>query len=310
MIEKAKQVFDIEIKGLEFVKNNLPEYFNEIIEKILSTKGKLIVSGMGKSGHIGKKIAATLASTGTPSFFIHPGEAFHGDLGMIEPHDAVLLISYSGETEEILRLIPFLNWNKNLTIGMSGNSNSSLAQNTHYHLNINVPEEACPLSLAPTSSTTATLVMGDALAVSLMEARNFKPEDFARFHPGGSLGRRLLAKVKDFMRSDDLPYLDINSSARDLIFKLAQGRLGLVLITENDKFKGIITDGDFRRALENINNLNEISLAGITNTKPLLLNENAALHEAESLMLEKKINTVLIGDAQEIKGVFQLYYLR
>ncbi len=310
MIEKAKQVFDIEIKGLEFVKNNLPGYFNEIIEKILSTKGKLIVSGMGKSGHIGKKIAATLASTGTPSFFIHPGEAFHGDLGMIEPHDAVLLISYSGETEEILRLIPFLNWNKNLTIGMSGNSNSSLAQNTQYHLNINVPEEACPLSLAPTSSTTATLVMGDALAVSLMEARNFKPEDFARFHPGGSLGRRLLAKVKDFMRSDDLPYLDINSSARDLIFKLAQGRLGLVLITENDKFKGIITDGDFRRALEHINNLNEISLAGITNAKPLLLNENAALHEAESLMLEKKINTVLIGDAQEIKGVFQLYYLR
>lgn len=310
MIEKAKQVFDIEIKGLEFVKNNLPEYFNEIIEKILSTKGKLIVSGMGKSGHIGKKIAATLASTGTPSFFIHPGEAFHGDLGMIEPHDAVLLISYSGETEEILRLIPFLNWNKNLTIGMSGNSNSSLAQNTHYHLNINVPEEACPLSLAPTSSTTATLVMGDALAVSLMEARNFKPEDFARFHPGGSLGRRLLAKVKDFMRSDDLPYLDINSSARDLIFKLAQGRLGLVLITENDKFKGIITDGDFRRALEYINNLNEISLAGITNTNPLLLNENAALHEAERLMLEKKINTVLIGDIKEIKGVFQLYYLR
>ncbi len=310
MIDKAKQVFDIEIKGLEYVKNKLPEYFDEIIEKILATKGKLIVSGMGKSGHIGKKIAATLASTGTPSFFIHPGEAFHGDLGMIEPHDAVLLISYSGETEEILRLIPFLNWNKNLTIGMSGNSNSSLAQNTQYHLNINVPEEACPLSLAPTSSTTATLVMGDALAVSLMEARNFKPEDFARFHPGGSLGRRLLAKVKDFMRSDDLPYLDINSSARDLIFKLAQGRLGLVLITENEKFKGIITDGDFRRALENINNLNEISLAGITNTKPLLLNENAALHEAESLMLEKKINTVLIGDAQEIKGVFQLYYLR
>lgn len=309
MIDKAKQVFDIEIKGLEYVKNKLPEYFDEIIEKILATKGKLIVSGMGKSGHIGKKIAATLASTGTPSFFIHPGEAFHGDLGMIEAHDAVLLISYSGETEEVLRLIPFLNWNKNLTIGMSGNPNSSLAQNTQYHLNISVPEEACPLSLAPTSSTTATLVMGDALAVSLMEARNFKPEDFARFHPGGSLGRKLLAKVKDFMRTDDLPYLDINSSARDLIYKLAQGRLGLVLITENGNFKGIITDGDFRRALENIDNLNEISLAGITNYQPLIINENAALHEAEAILLEKKINTILVGEKSEIKGVFQIYYL-
>src|SRR6202000_206224 len=249
MKEIAKRVFDIEIESLQHVAASIDDEFTNVVNAILKGKGKLIVIGIGKSGIIGKKIAATLASTGTPSFFLHPGEAFHGDLGMVEPNDLVILISYSGETDEVLKIIPFLKWNKNTIISITGNPNSTIAKHSKFHLNINVTREACPLALAPTSSTTAALVMGDALAVALMEARQFQEEDFARFHPGGRLGHKLLAKVKDLMRTDNLPFISSDASFTELLLRMSEGRLGMVIVGNANNFEGVVTDGDLRRAL-------------------------------------------------------------
>lgn len=307
-IEQAKKVFSIELDALNEVLNKLDDQFNHCVQKILESKGKLVVIGMGKSGHVGQKIAATLASTGTPSFFVHPGEAFHGDLGMIQKEDVVLLISYSGETDEVLRIIPFLKWNGNNILSMSGNPNSTLAKESHHHLDIGVSQEACPLALAPTSSTTATLVMGDALAVALMEARGFQPEDFARFHPGGSLGRRLLHKVGDYMQSDNLPYITLQSTGFDLVLKLSEGRLGLVLIKDDaGKFAGIITDGDLRRAMNEVENLKELNIEALCNRTPKKVALATPIAEAEQIMLDNKILSVLVEDQGEIVGVCQLY---
>src|SRR6201994_2899316 len=249
MKDIAKRVFDIEIESLKHVAASINDDFTHVVEAILQSKGKLIVAGVGKSGLIGKKIAATLASTGTPSFFLHPGEAFHGDLGMVGADDMVILISYSGETDEVLKLIPFLEWNKNTIIAITGNPNSTVAKNSHYHLNICIQQEACPLALAPTSSTTAAFVIGDALAVALMESRQFQHEDFARFHPGGSLGRKLLVRVKDLMRTDNLPFIDDNASFTEVLLRMSEGRLGMVIVGDAGHVHGIITDGDLRRAL-------------------------------------------------------------
>ena len=246
----AQEVFEIEAKEIANLSHRLTDDFEKSINAILESSGKLIVSGMGKSGIIGKKIAATLASTGTPSFFLHPGEAYHGDLGMIEENDIVLLISNSGETDEVLKLIPFLKHQKNCTISMSGNNDSTLAKNTNYHLNIAVEKEACPLFLAPTSSTTATLVMGDALAVTLMKLRDFKEENFAKFHPGGSLGRRLLTTVGDVMKKHELPITNSNATIKEVIQRITEGKLGLVVVTDKNGINGVITDGDIRRAME------------------------------------------------------------
>jgi arabinose-5-phosphate isomerase len=247
----AINVFKIESEAIANLSSLLTEDFNGAIEAILTTKGRTIICGMGKSGIIGKKIAATFASTGTPSFFMHPGEAFHGDLGMVTSDDVFLAISNSGETEEVLKLLPFLRDNKNIIISLTGNKNSTLAKQGHFHLNIKVPQEACPLQLAPTSSTTATLAMGDALSVALMEARVFKPENFARFHPGGSLGRKLLHNVQDEMNTEQLPTTSNISSIMDVISIITSGQLGLAVVTNaNSKVVGVITDGDLRRALE------------------------------------------------------------
>jgi len=235
MKDIAKRVFDTEIDSLRFVADAIDDEFSRVVDAILNATGKLIVIGIGKSGIIGKKIAATFASTGTPSFFLHPGEAFHGDLGMVGTDDMVILISYSGETDEVLKLIPFLEWNKNVIIGITGNPNSTVAKNSNYHLNICIKQEACPLALAPTSSTTAALVMGDALAIALMESRQFQHEDFARFHPGGSLGRKLLVRVKDLMRTDKLPFISADASFTELLLKMSEGRLGMVIVGDMDK---------------------------------------------------------------------------
>ena len=234
----AQEVFEIEAKEIANLSHRLTDDFEKSINAILESSGKLIVSGMGKSGIIGKKIAATFASTGTPSFFLHPGEAYHGDLGMIEENDVVLLISNSGETDEVLKLIPFLKHQKNCTISMSGNDNSTLAKNTNYHLNIAVEKEACPLFLAPTSSTTATLVMGDALAVTLMKLRDFKEENFAKFHPGGSLGRRLLTTVGDVMKKHELPITNSNATIKEVIQRITEGKLGLVVVSDENGTNG------------------------------------------------------------------------
>ncbi|QTE39042.1 KpsF/GutQ family sugar-phosphate isomerase [Mucilaginibacter gossypii] len=309
MKDIAKRVFDIEIESLQQVAGSIDDEFARVVDAILKSTGKLVVIGIGKSGLIGKKIAATLASTGTPSFFLHPGEAFHGDLGMVSPNDIVLLISYSGETDEVLKLIPYLKWNKNVMIGITGNPISTVAKNCSYHLNIKVEREACPLELAPTSSTTAALVMGDALAIALMESRNFQQHDFARFHPGGSLGRKLLVKVKDLMRTDKLPFINEEASFMDLLLRMSEGRLGMVIVGDASRIKGVVTDGDLRRALLKHPDTSTLTIAEIMTVNPVIIDEHEFVGYAEQLMLEKKITTLLVGSAQNrsITGVYQIY---
>ena len=309
MNDIAKRVFDIEIESLRHVADMIDDNFTNAVNAILNTEGKLIVAGIGKSGLIGKKIAATLASTGTPSFFLHPGEAFHGDLGMVEPKDAIILISYSGETDELLKIIPFLKWNGNLIICITGNRESTLAKNSDHHLAVAVTREACPLALAPTSSTTATLVMGDALAIALMEARDFKPDDFARFHPGGNLGRRLLTRVKDVMQRDAIPFICEGAVFTDLLLKMSEGRLGMVIVGSANEVKGIITDGDLRRALLKHPDLSALHIGEIMTTTPIIINEDVLVDEAEQVMMQKKITTVLVGSAElrTVSGVYQIY---
>ena len=221
MINTAREVIKTEIEGLEFMSSRIDDQFALAIKSILETNGRVIICGMGKSGIIAKKIAASFASTGTPSFFMHPGEAFHGDLGMVKSEDIFIAISNSGETDEVLKLLPFLKSNNNFVIAITGNGESTLAKHSQCHLDIAVPKEACNLQLAPTSSTTAALVMGDALTVVLMEERNFKPENFARFHPGGSLGQRLLSKVEDVMISKKLPIVSLNDEFIDVVHAMS-----------------------------------------------------------------------------------------
>ena len=309
MKEIAKRVFNIEIESLRFVADAIDDEFTRVVDAILNASGKVIVIGIGKSGIIGKKIAATFASTGTPGFFLHPGEAFHGDLGMVGANDIVILISYSGETDEVLKLIPFLQWNKNVIIGITGNPNSTVAKNSQCHLNICIQQEACPLALAPTSSTTAALVMGDALAVALMESRNFQHEDFARFHPGGSLGRKLLVRVKDLMRTDNLPFINEDASFTELLLCMSEGRLGMVIVGDTRHVKGIITDGDLRRALVRNPDTSQLMVTDMMTKTPVFVDENEFIHNAEQLMIDKKITAVLVGSetGRNVSGIYQIY---
>ena len=307
----AQEVFEIESKEIANLSKRLTDHFEKAINAILQSSGKLIVSGMGKSGIIGKKIAATLASTGTPSFFLHPGEAYHGDLGMIEENDIVLLISNSGETDEVLKLIPFLKHQKNCTISMSGNDDSTLAKNTNYHLDIAVDKEACPLFLAPTSSTTATLVMGDALAVTLMKLRDFKEENFAKFHPGGSLGRRLLTTVGDVMKKKNLPIISSQATIKEVIQRISEGKLGLVVIIDNNKIMGIITDGDIRRTMESREkDFFNLKAEDLMSNHPKLIYESDKLISASNIMSQHKINSLLVvNESNDLVGVVQVYDL-
>ena len=308
--EIAKEVFTIESKAILNLSNSLDYNFEDAVKSILYTKGKLIISGMGKSGIIGKKISATMASTGTPSFFIHPAEAYHGDLGMIERDDIVLLISNSGETDEVLKLIPFLKDHDNIIISMSGKANSTLAKNSNYHLNISVEKEACPLQLAPTSSTTATLVMGDALAIALMKQRDFKDRDFAQFHPGGSLGRRLLTKVGDVMKQDNLPIVELNSSIKEVIQVISIARLGLVIVMDGDNILGIITDGDIRRAMEESEELFFTLMASkLMSKNPKTIDIKSKLTVAQDKMTNSKVNSLLVLEDSKLVGVVQIYDL-
>jgi len=306
----AQEVFTIESKAIANLSNLLTDDFEKAVKDILNCQGKLIISGMGKSGIIGKKIAATLASTGTPSFFLHPGEAYHGDLGMIEKDDMVLLISNSGETDEVLRLILFLKSQGNIIVAMSGNVNSTLAKNATYHLNVAVEKEACPLQLAPTSSTTATLVMGDALAVALMKQRNFQDIDFAQFHPGGTLGRRLLTKVEDVMRKENLPMVTKDSSIKELIGVISSARLGLAVVVENEDIVGIVTDGDIRRAMESLEEkFFKLSAEELMSKKPKSIDKREKLTMAQKLMTDLKVNSLIVVDGKKFVGVVQIYDL-
>lgn len=297
----AKKVFQIEASAVSNLSNNIDMSFNDAVDSIINSKGRVIVCGMGKSGIIGSKIAATFASTGTPSFFMHPGEAYHGDLGMVTSDDIFLALSNSGETDEVIKLIPYLKENKNTLISLTGNSNSTLAKSSNFHINIKVKEEACPLKLAPTSSTTATLAMGDALAVTLMRVRDFKPENFAKFHPGGALGRRLLNRVEDEMIKD-LPIVSSGASIIDLITKMSSGGLGLCVI--NDTKMGIVTDGDIRRALENFgDNIFNYYTRDIMTFDAMSVEIGTRMDDALLLMEKNSISSLLVKDAENIIGL-------
>ena len=312
IVELARRTLHIESESLLAMAERLDEQFVAAVNKILACRGKLIVTGMGKSGLVGRKIAATLASTGTPSFFLHPGEAFHGDLGMISPEDVVLALSYSGETDEVLKIVPFIHSNGNVLISMTGKRESALAKNSDIHLDVGVKEEACILQLAPTSSTTAQIAMGDALAVALMKAREFTSMDFARLHPGGSLGRRLLMTVGNVMRSNDLPVVGADCNATEMIHAVSRGGLGLIIIVEDGRIEGIVTDGDIRRAMQQRQaEFFDIKAIDIATRSPKTIDVNAKLIEAEKLMTKYKVNTLLATDeAGDLKGVIQIYDIK
>ncbi|MDA0143686.1 arabinose-5-phosphate isomerase KdsD [Vibrio toranzoniae] len=307
----AKQVLDTEVAGL----TQLDQYFNDDFCKacdlILNNKGKVVVMGMGKSGHIGNKIAATLASTGTSAFFVHPGEAAHGDLGMIEPGDIVIAISNSGESGEILSLFPVLKRLNIKIISMTGKPLSNMATLSDIHLQISVPEEACPLGLAPTTSTTATLVMGDALAVALLQARGFTAQDFALSHPGGALGRQLLLKLDDIMHTGDaLPVVAPDALVRDALLEISQKGLGMTAIVGADgQMAGIFTDGDLRRILDKRVDIHNTQIGDVMTLNPTVAEPNMLAVEGLNLMQAKSINGLMLCQEGKLVGALNMHDL-
>ena len=303
----AREIFETESREIANLSALLTDDFENATEDILQSEGKLIVSGMGKSGLIGTKIAATLASTGTPSFFLHPGEAYHGDLGVIEREDIVLLLSNSGETDEVLKLIPFLKAQGNKIIAVTGNPSSTLAMHADYHLNVHVQTEGCPLNLAPMASTTAMLVMGDALAAALMQLRGFEDRDFAQYHPGGSLGRRLLTKVEDVMSTKDLPVCSLKENIKEITRIITQSKYGLIVVVSEGHIEGVITDGDIRRAMEDEAHFFGLSASMLMTHNPKTIRHDASLTEAQSLMTEAKINSLIVTKEGLFVGIIQIY---
>ena len=300
--ESALNTFRAEAEAVQSLAGQLTDDFEKAVRAILATHGKVIVTGMGKSGLVGRKIAATLASTGTPSFFLHPGEAYHGDLGMIEAGDIVLALSNSGQTDEVLRLIPYLQECGNTVIAMTGNAGSTLAKNSTYHLDVSVKSEACPLSLAPTCSTTAQLAMGDALAVALMNERGFRAEDFAR---------RLLTRVGDVMRSEHLPTASPSSRLGEVIITISDARMGVAVILDEGKIAGIVTDGDVRRAMLKYGaRFFDITADEIMTRTPKTVSVADRLTDAEQLMQDNKIHSLIVVDRDgKLAGIVELYDL-
>ena len=302
----AREVLEIEAN--ELLKADV-NGIDKAVEIAFNTKGKLIVTGVGKSGLIGSKIAATLASTGTPSFFLHPTEALHGDLGMITKDDSVLAISYSGESEELIKILPHIKRFEVPLIAMTGRLDSTLARYADVVLNIHVDKEACPLNVAPTSSTTLTLAMGDALAVCLMKKRNFTKEDFASFHPGGSLGKKLFVKVKDLMKKE-YPVVDENVSLKDAIIKMTEGKLGHVLFMEGQKINAILSDGDLRRAMMSEGFDLEKKAIEFATKNPKTINKEMLASDALAFMEKNKIQFLPVVDENEnVVGVIHLHHL-
>ena len=287
----------------------IDDNFDNAVELIFRCHGKVIVTGVGKSGHIGAKIAATLSSTGTPSFFINPLDVFHGDLGVMTKDDVVLAISNSGQTDELLRFIPMVLHMEIPIIGMSGNPASLLAKYSMYHSNVSVSKEACPLNLAPTSSTTAALAMGDAMAVALMEKRNFRPQDFAQFHPGGELGKRLLTTAGDVMRTEEMPVITPEMHLGEAIIQVSRGKLGLGIAERNGEIAGLITDGDIRRAMEKWKaQFFDKTVADIMTTRPKTVSADTKISDVQKIMSRYKIHSVLVADKHNhLLGVVDHY---
>ena len=305
----AIQCFKDEAQAVLGLEHQLDESFDKAVDLMFHCKGKIVVTGVGKSGHIGAKIAATLSSTGTPSFFINPLDVFHGDLGVMTSDDVVLAISNSGQTDELLRFIPMVLHMKVPIIAMTGNADSLLAKYSTIHLITKVEKEACPLNLAPTSSTTAQLVMGDALAIALMKLRNFKPKDFVLFHPGGELGKRLLTTAQDVMRSDDMPIIPKEMHLGEAIIHVSKGKLGLGVSLEDGKVIGLITDGDIRRAMERWQaEFFDKTVSDIMTSTPKCVLPTTKISEIQRIMHRHKIHTVLVIDEQRhLLGVVDHY---
>lgn len=294
--------------AIERLEKMLGDDFKSAVNVMQNTSEHIIVCGMGKSGLVGRKISSTLASTGTPSIFLHPAEAIHGDLGKVQKKSVVLLISYSGETGEILALIPALKRLNVTIIALTGVIQSTLASIADIVLDMSVDREACPLNLAPTTSTMITMVLGDALAVSLMELKDFKQEDFALTHPGGSLGKRLLSSVKDEMKQNNLPFVNQESSVQDVLIKMTEGRLGLALVGSKEHLYGVITDGDIRRALIDNQNFSNLKAKDLMNENPLTAIETDNLQIAEKRMREAKVQCLVVKNhIKEIVGVIQIF---
>ena len=298
LVSSGRRVFEIERQALDAVAAGLGEAFAAACQRILDSRGRVVCTGMGKSGHVARKIAATLASTGTPAFYVHPGEAGHGDLGMITEADVVLALSYSGESDEVLMLLPVLKRQGNVLLAMTGRPGSTLARAADVHLDVSVPAEACPLALAPTSSTTASLAMGDALAVALLDARGFTADDFARSHPAGSLGRRLLLHITDVMHSgDDLPRVDVGASLSEALVEMSRKRLGMTAIVDADGVLiGLFTDGDLRRALDGALDVRSAKIADVMTRSPRTIGADQLAVEAARLMETYKINGLVVVD--------------
>ena len=276
------------------------------LKMMLECKGHVILSGMGKSGHVGRKMSATMASTGTPSFFIHPAEAFHGDLGMITPYDLLILISASGETDEILKLIPSLKSFGNRIVAITNNGQSTLAKHADAVLELHMASEACPNNLAPTTSTTLTIAIGDALAIALMEKRHFRSDDFARYHPGGSLGRRLLTRVSDVM-SDQVPTIDASADFKQVIQAISGGCQGMVAVTEQNRLVGIITDGDLRRFMEKTENFLQTTVVSMMTRQPLTISPAMMVAEAEAIMQKRRVSSLLVTENDNIVGLLRIF---
>ena len=311
IIKSAKAVIAIEKNALEDLENKIDGEFVKACELISQCSGKVIVIGMGKSGHIGNKIAATLASTGTPAFAVHPAEAGHGDLGMISQNDVVIAISYSGESDEISMILPVIQRAGVKIISMTGNHSSSIAKAADIHIDVGVKKEACPHNLAPTASTTATLAMGDAIAVSLLTMKGFTPDDFARSHPSGSLGRRLLTFVTNIMKTgDEIPLINPNATLSDALVEMTKKGLGMVIIHENMNLKGVYTDGDLRRTLEKTQNLNDLKINDVmTKDCSTILDSESAIKAVE-LMDGKNINSLPVLDKnKKIVGAINMHSL-
>jgi arabinose-5-phosphate isomerase len=297
-LDLARRVMEIEAEAVAALGRRLNRQFLQAAELLLACRGRVVVSGIGKSGHVARKIASTMASTGTPAFFVHPAEANHGDLGMITSHDVLIAISYSGETEELLSIVPLVKRQGAGLISMTGNTRSSLAREADIHLDCKVDQEACPLNLAPTASTTATLALGDALAITLLDARGFGPDDFARSHPGGALGRRLLTHVADIMRTgDEIPCVPDSASFADAVLEISRKRMGMTAVVDSQqKLVGIFTDGDLRRSLEQGADMRQARVSDVMTRNPRSIRPQALAVEAAQLMEQFKTTQLPVVD--------------
>lgn len=309
ILQAAIEVIELEANSILNLKNLVPETFPQIIDLILNSKGRVVVTGIGKSALIGQKIVATFNSTGTPSIFMHAADAIHGDLGIIQQDDVVICISHSGETSEIKLLIPFIKQNKNKIIAITGNTASFLATQADYTLSSYVEKEACPNNLAPTTSTTAQLVWGDVMAVTLLQQKGFTSKDFAKYHPGGSLGKKLYLKVKDLSVLNSTPYVSAETDIRKVLIEITSNRLGVVAVMDGEKILGIITDGDIRRMLQQHSDINHLLAKDIMNSSPKSVDKEAFAIEAGEIIKTFKISQLLVLDEGKFAGFVHIHDL-